>query len=35
MNLIIDIGNTRVKLAVFKANRLLEKSVETKNFIEK
>lgn len=25
MNLVIDIGNTRVKLAVFKTNRLLEK----------
>jgi type III pantothenate kinase len=34
MNLIIDIGNTRVKLAVFKANRLLEKiAVEKKIFL--
>ena len=34
MNLIIDIGNTRVKLAVFKANRLLEKvTVEKKVFL--
>lgn len=30
MNLIIDIGNTRVKLAVFKANRLLEKVIVDK-----
>lgn len=30
MNLIIDIGNTRVKLAVFKANRLLEKIIVDK-----
>ncbi len=35
MNLIIDIGNTRVKLAVFKANRILKKSTIQKSLFLK
>ena len=35
MNLIIDIGNTYTKLAVFEQNKLVEKeSVETDNIIK-
>lgn len=35
MNLVIDIGNTRIKLAVFKLNKLEEFFIVTENTLEK